>query len=532
MVKNILILLMLVLAISASAQVATLDDISLMDIQRNEQLLKDSLFKDHSFMMRSTQQFQNNAKHYFGISANYTLQNNDIMPLGFNQGTMYPNVGLQERKSIGLRAKLAFVDINIQPEWVNAANEAPPLFKGHPNDGNYWTRYYFMVQNNIDYYDRFGTKPLNKFFLGQSRIAIRNKNFAVGFSTENLWWGPGIRNSLIMTNEAAGFNHYFIQTNKPYYTLIGSFEANVVAGKLESPEMATQEDAIMRGIWPGAIEQKSTRDRILGGFIISWQPKWFKNFHIGYSYMTQQYKLDSMYPSSPKMNLGAFLFRFNMPKDHAEFYAEIGQPNTAVSPWSFFKDSAKTGFVIGAKKLIPLGSKPGQYLELNAEFTQLQLMNPELVINNAYPTGTPLINSWYTSWGIRQGYTNQGKMIGASIGPGSNSQTIKMSWHKGLNKIGLFFERVANNNDFYVYEYYSSTYSNRYWIDLVSGLDAQLQVSPYLIIAASAYKTKILNYRWVRIDDLTTVWSEPSKFSDKKSFQFTLSLKYRFYASH
>ena len=71
--------------------------------------------------------------------------------------------------------------------------------------------------------------------------------------------------------------------------------------------------------------------------------------------------------------------------------------------------------------------------------------------NNAF--GRPLVNSFYTSNVIRQGYTNQAQLMGASIGPGSNSQNLNISLNAGYNKIGFFAERVVYNNDFYHYVY-------------------------------------------------------------------------------
>jgi len=75
-------------------------------------------------------------------------------------------------------------------------------------------------------------------------------------------------------------------------------------------------------------------------------------------------------------------------------------------------------------------------------------MDPRNIFVSGSPFGVPKYNSWYTSSIIRQGYTNQGQLLGASIGPGSNSQTINFSWNKGFNMIGIYFERITNNNDF------------------------------------------------------------------------------------
>jgi hypothetical protein len=47
--------------------------------------------------------------------------------------------------------------------------------------------------------------------------------------------------------------------------------------------------------------------------------------------------------------------------------------------------------------------------------------------------------------------------MGSSIGPGSNNQSISLSWNKGYNKIGIFLERT-------VYWQHTSPYLNRKFV--------------------------------------------------------------------
>ena len=539
MVKYVIGLLLL--SCSVFAQTTLLDDISLQDIQRNAQLLngKDSIkYDNQSFMIRSTSNLQelesisSEKLKLHGISFRHTLQNNNLMPLSFNQGTMYPSVGFQRRWSLGVHFSRKFMDINLQPEWVIAENSPSVPFAGNPQDGNYWTRIFFLINNNIDQYRYFGYEPLKTFFLGQSHFAMKFGNVSTGVSSENNWWGPGFRNSLMMTNEASGFLHFFIQNRMPVITPIGSFEGKGIIGMLENPTMPSPEDKNFRPIWSGGIENKNNSSRLLKAFILNWQPKWVPNFYLGYSYAQQNYlskedpKPGKLFVENPKMQLGAFLLRFALPKDHTEFYAELGQPDMAVGPASFFGDSTKTGFVLGGRKLFPLGKKQKSYLQLAIEFTQLQLMDPGLVIDHNNRFGGPLHNSWYTSTEVRQGYTQNGKLLGASIGPGSNSQTVYLSYHHGRSLIRFNFERFARNNDFYVYEYYGSGHANRYWVNLTAGVEAQIGKTKNLLLGASYLNTSVNNYMWVRIEDGIADWSDSSTKSDYTNQQWQVSLKY------
>lgn len=534
------------------AQIALLDEINQSDLHRDKQLLWGD-FANQSFMLRSAQDFKKNNPtipqkvwkdiYWEGLNVKYNVQSNSALPIGFNEGNMYPSIGGQHRISVGTRFTWKNIELNIQPEWVTARNINPPVFLGNKEDGNFWARYYLHIQNNIDYYTQMGRKPLTTLFPGQSYIAYHYKKWSGGVSTENQWWGPGVRNSLMMTNEAPGFYHFFVKTNEPLITSLGTFEGKAIVGRLESPTMPPTEDSLMRTIWADGIFRKNKSVRHIEGFNISWQPKWLPNVFLGYSYITQSYILNRnilgkqmglLSSGRPKQQLGAITMRIVLPKDHAEIYAELGQPNQAISPWRLFGDSVKTGFVVGARKLFTFGTK-GAYLKLYAEFTQLQLMNPALVIDVASPFGGPMYTSWYTSPKVRQGYTHQGKMLGASIGPGSNSQSLGLSWHKGNNKVGLFIERVVHNNDFYLYEYYGSAYFNRYYVDINKGIEVQVQLKKNILLAASVLQTNALNYKWVREDPPNTpwtngLWSEPSSISDKMNVLLNCSLKFNLYA--
>jgi hypothetical protein len=160
-------------------------------------------------------------------------------------------------------------------------------------------------------------------------------------------------------------------------------------------------------------------------------------------------------------------------------------------------------------------------------------MNPKDVLYEGQPFVGGKPNSWYLNTIVNQGWANNGQLIGASIGPGSNSQSISLSWNKGYNKIGVFVERTVYNNDFY-FSVYSNPYAqygyyNRYWVDLTQRLELQLMPIKNILLSASFTNTNALNYRWIRIED-GSVYDEPSIYSDKYNNQFQMSIKYLLHA--
>ena len=533
------------------AQNSFYDDIRLMDYQRTRQLLNDSNgVITNSFLIRSTSSLKFLQSKLNGttkemlqsIILNYDQQNNTLQPISFNDGNMYPARGWQERYSYGVNLKLLIFDINYQPEKLIVENLKQEYYPGNTADGNFMYKYFGMVANNIDNFRQFGYNRIEELTLGQSRAGIRTKYIAAGISNENIWWGPGKRNSLVFTNNAAGFQHYYLKTVEPIKTYIGSFELSGVVGKLDTSKY-TEIDQELLNPCPQCKFFKNLDEREIDGITINYQPKWVPNLYIGYAYSRQFYKhannasggtVNFFSKNLPKQEVGSMIFRFALPDDHAEFYGEMGMPNEAPWPWKFFKDRMRPAFVFGATKLVPL-KLFDSYLNLNVEFTQLQLMNPRDFINEGYPFVEGKPNSWYTSTIVNQGWSNNGQLMGASIGPGSNSQSITLSWNKGYNKIGIFVERTIFNNDFYYSVYYNPYSSNgygyysRYWVDLTKRLELQLMPIKNILLSASFTNTHSLNYRWIKIED-GSAYDQSSIYSDKYNNQFQISIKYLLHA--
>ena len=535
----------------SKAQNSFYDDIHLMDYQRTKQLLYDSNGAiNNSFLIRSTSSFQYLQSKLKGttkdivqfVNFNFDQQNNSLLPISFNDGNIYPARGWQERYSIGLNLKLLIFDLNYQPEKITVQNLTQEYYAGNTGDGNFMFKYFGMVANNIDNFRQFGFNRIEETTLGQSRVGIKFKYIASGISNENIWWGPGKRNSLVFTNNAAGFKHYYLKTVEPIKTYIGSFEFSGVVGRLDTTRYTEIDQELLNACRPCKVF-KNLDEREVDGITINYQPKWIPNFYIGYAYSRQFYRnakdeigetVNFFSKNLPKQEIGSIFFRFALPEDHAEFYGEMGLPNEAPWPWKFFKERMRPAFVFGATKLVPL-KLFDSYLSLNVEFTQLQLMNPKDILYEGYPYAGGKPNSWYLSTIVKQGYSNNGQLMGSSIGPGSNNQSISLSWNKGYNKIGLFVERTVFNNDFYYSVYYNPYssygygYYNRYWVDLTQRLELQLMPIKNLLLSASFTNTHALNYRWIRIDD-GSAYDEPSKFSDKYNQQFQMSIKYLLHA--
>ena len=531
-------------------------DIVLADYARIAQMQDSLNVPKQSFAIRSTSQywseklndtFSLNTKGIFKwVQAGYTFQNNSTTSVGWNDGSLYPSVGSQQRFTIGAHFQWHNWSIHLQPEFVTAANKEPQEYIIDPTSPNFIARYYLYMINKIDNHYRFGTASINTIFPGQSSIRYNTNNISLGISTENLWWGPGIRNSLVLTNNAPGFFHFTFNSRKPIATKWGNFEFQTVLGQLQNSKFEAPDNAYMRTVWAGGIQQKSTVPRGMFGYIFSFNPKWTRNLHVGFSGASYFYTSPvAVTPSvlvidaenkSGSASLGALFFRYVMPKEQAEVYFEYGRSNRWANPFNIFGDTIPTGYTAGFRKLFTRpfrgdgstkSSQRGGIL-LSAEISQLQLPDARSIFNQASVYGPPKTNSWYTNAFIGQGYSNNGQVMGASIGPGSNSETLNISWVKGLKRIGIQAERITYNNDFFTYNFFSgivgSGVAYKQWVDLNLAFQAQWDFNN-LLLTASFQRTKSLNYRWTKLEN---TFADPSPLSDRVNMQLQFGLTYFF----
>ncbi len=408
--------------------------------------------------------------HYLPISLKQ--QYNTFSPLGRNDGGMIPAKGYQMQFSTGFYANYGALSVQLKPEYVVAAN--PNFETYHLTDTNRAMLSHIYYLNTSDIPERFGDKSYQHLFWGQSSIKVKIKNFETGISTENLWWGPGHYNSLIMSNNAPGFLHFTLNTRKPIKTFLGSFEAQLISGKLVSSGLDVSDaEYMVDGV--NNKEPKLQQWRYLSGVSINYQPKWVPGLFLGLNRVFQVYNTDlgngfsDYFPvitpfqksllknedAKSRDQVASIFFRWVLKESKAEFYVENGWNDSSSNLWDLFTSPEHSkAYLMGFSKIFMLNKNEDRYLKVNFENTRLEQSADRLV----RPAG-----AWYQHGIIHQGYTQMSQVIGAGIGSGGNSQTLDFSvWNKD-RVWGIQWERYAHNMDYY-YDAYTD-YENK-WVDL------------------------------------------------------------------
>ena len=434
----------------------------------------------------------------------YSIYNSTI-PLGINKGNLIPNVGSQNLISAGVNMNWKNkISIHLAPEFQMADNKD---FGTYPTYNTDWPAYYHFL-NNSDIPEQHGNKSLKKMFPGQSYVKYHLQNFNLALSTENKWWGPATFNPLILSSNAAGFLHVSLATNKPIETKIGSFEAEAISGILEQSGFNPVEPNRLDVLYDRFLyEPKKQQNRYITGLVYTYQPKWIPGLYLGLAKVSMLYvdeikngldclplegfmgmKITPAESSRRKASMGSWFMRYVMPSENAEIYYEYGRNDESLHLGNILQQSPYgRGFTGGLKKGYTINNKYGM-IQLGVEITTLSLPEADQVTNKP--------NSWYLNNYVRQGFTNKGKVLGAGIGPGSNSQTLYVQWTKGLQNLGIRVNRTIHNLDFYhSTQYYITNHFNQYWATLST--TAYFSINYKKISVSGEYIwQRDLNYQW------------------------------------
>lgn len=471
------------------------------------------------------------------LPAEFKMAYDHNFPDSRNDGAMIRSRGFQTLLSAGIYAEIGPLSIQLKPEFVWAENkdyDGFPLWPRH-YESTWQLRYNWW--NRIDTPERYGDGQYTKLLPGQSSIRLNKWGLSLGLSTENIWWGPGRRNSLMMSNNAEGFAHITFNTQKPIKTVIGSFEFQLLTGRVEGSGYPMPGDNIP---FRGRITYSPKLDdwRHLQALTFSYSPKWIKGLSLGVTRWVQQYN-ENAKSSRSYFPIFQNLFRkndreelgFNLNQDqaaslfgrwiwfdsNAEFYFEWGKNDASINLRDMLVDTDHSrAFMVGINKLFKT-SNPNKHWQFNYEWTQTSQTESRLARNSS---------SWYIHGRVRHGYTNNGEVLGSALGPSGNAHYLEVAHINGIDRIGGSFERFVHNNDFAVTAFPLDF--TRYWVDYNFTGFYEKRFNK-LLLSASLMYTYSYNHQWEVLFDP----NDPSVYPDtpgvdKNNWNFDLKLAYSF----
>ena len=385
----------------------------------------------------------------------------EILPLSFrtyensgypddrNDGALWQGRGISTEVTGGVRFRWRFLSAGVAP--VAAWQE---------NRGFYYPATTVAGQSpyanpfNSGYIDlpiRFGPGSFWTFDPGQSYVRVDLLGVAAGASTENLWWGPGIRNSILMTNSAPGMPHLFLGTSRPVDVHLGWLEAQLLWGRPKESKWFDSNPGNDR--------------RLFTSLNLGFEPRWVPGLFLGltrvYLYrippgglswartlgvplvapFTKSSLATASNPTgdSPDNQLASVFARWVFPESGLEIYGEWGRDDHSGNLKDFITQPEHSqAWIAGLQKVFPVGAR---WLRLTAELAHT-LEKP----TNDPPRGVPV---FYSHWDEVQGYTTAGQMLGAGIGPQADSQFLAADLFHERGRAGVWLERVLRNDRWY-----------------------------------------------------------------------------------
>ena len=376
---------------------------------------------------------------------------NSTIPFSLNDGSLWAGRGWNERVRFGFRLESGNFFLIVAPEVVASQNLPYPMpdpatIPRQPPDRNALANPWHL-DPSIDAPLRFGYTGFWLVDPGQTALGLHAGALTVGAGTENEWWGPGIQNAIVLSDNAAGIPRLFVRTTRPIRTPIGDVEGDWFLGGLaESRYFDTNHSDAWRSI---------------SGIALLWHPLFERDLSLGIE-RTVYAPLDTWTQlpgrifdvllgsgrrAAPSPDTGyvaardqifALFGRWVFPKDHLAVHVEWARTVLPASLADLLTDpNYSQGYTLGLEWGAPVHSGR-DLIRLQAEETYLEK-------SPAYRDRP--VASFYTSSAVPQGYTQDGKVIGAAIGPGASGQWLGIDYIAPKWLVGVFGGRIRWDDD-------------------------------------------------------------------------------------
>ena len=368
-------------------------------------------------------------------------------PFGFNDDEVWQGKGLSVGFDAGVEFRWRALTARLHPSVTHAQNSdfeiAPTFWDDLPDYAYPW--------RVIDLPQRPGTTSYSRSSLGDSEVRIDARGVTLGVSNRSRWWGPGVRNAILMSDNAPGFGHAFLSTRRPVDVGFGEFDVFYLHGTLEQSDWF--DEALV-----GA-------SRFVTGLVVSVSPEWPRGLSLGVARLFFGWVPESgRYPgtlflplqglrkvqfATPENPIGddeddqllSLFMRWVLPESGFEVYTEWARTDHAWNVRDFVLEPEHSqGRTLGLRHSTSLAGD--RLLVLGVEVTDLAKTTTSQVRDN--PT-------YYEHWIVTPGYTHRGQLVGASVGPGGSAQSIVADLYAPWGRAGLVLERRVHDNDAYYF---------------------------------------------------------------------------------
>lgn len=367
---------------------------------------------------------------------------NSAIPFSLNDGPVWAGKGTTAWGTAGIDAGAGPLRLVVAPRLVHARHASfDALTEAALTDADRASRIppWQTGEHSIDLPYRFADGPGTELHPGESSLTLRVGAVEAGGATESQWWGPGVRNAIVLGNAAGGFPHLLLRTARPLATPLGRLEARWIAGRLSSSAFDTASVGRHRSLSAAAVSLAPGGGLTVGAARAVYAPREGNGFAADAPAVFLRWRdAGDTLASRPYQQVASIFARWVAPAEGVEVYAEWGRHRLPASPRDFLEQPDHTqGYTLGAGWARPAGAGVAR---LRAEATFLE----KSATYRSRPTG-----SWYAGRAVPQGYTHRGQPLGAAIGPGASSQWAAADYLRDRWEVGAGLTRVRWANDAY-----------------------------------------------------------------------------------
>ena len=378
---------------------------------------------------------------------------NSALPTGENDGALWAGKGPNARVIAGMDAGYHGFRVTLLPELAYSSNEffeyaqlfAPKLEPGRNAYSSPWNG----VPVSIDAPPRFGPGKTVRLSPGQSSIAFGTRGVELGVTTENEWWGPGIRTGIVLSDNAEGFPRAFLRTSAPRATRVGTFSARITWGGLSESKYFDADPSNDLRYW--------------SAFAATWTPRMEPDLTLGVaravfanadnwgSVAVRPFNAFLPAKRSPQKSITDSSFvpgrdqifsvfgRWVFPGYGFEAYGELARAELPSSIRDLLQDPGHSqGYTFGM-----------QWIGAPTSLGKFRVQVEHSYLEHDPSFARRPVESFYTSRSVQQGYTNRGQVIGAGMGQGSSGEWVATDLLGNRFGIGAFVSRTRFNNDAY-----------------------------------------------------------------------------------
>lgn len=354
---------------------------------------------------------------------------NTAAPYGQNDGALWQGKGYNTSLTAGVRLEAYGFEVTVKPQVAFSQNLGFEIMPGV-----YGSEYSYFWAGNIDLVQRYGDSSFWTFDWGDTELRWSWNTFTIGFGFQSPWLGPAWLNPMLGSNNSGTYPKFDIGLRRTKITLpwlgwyIGDIEGRIWCGKLSESDY---------------FDNDSSNDyRQLTGFSIAYSPAFLPELTFSINKISiARWDEKSIKYLNPFYDTNAvedqkcsFAVDLLFPAVGFEFYGELGLDD--YNSRGFANPFHTAIYTIGAKKEISFFQKFSYFKKFN--------IRPEIIFEwNNFEMSQDFQLQWhymgYYSHGlIKQGYTQNGQIIGAGSGYFGNSQYLALRTYFSKGDITFF----------------------------------------------------------------------------------------------